>query len=813
MPTYKYLTPLELFEIRRKAGPKMTEGSNLRSADFDASIKVQELLSQQEEPEEFGLGDAAKTGLGKIVSGLDYVGSLARHGIREVAETAGLKENTEGLTAGEILRSTDEADAAVKNMRATVGIDPNAGGRVAGLFDTILMAATDPLSAVTFGTGAAAKTALGTIARTAGDDVAEAIARGGIRAGDEVLATRAPLVTREAVPAAARPTGADIVRYDSDFADNQVADWLGERGGVTVAGTPRTVRDILEEAADTGLAQGNLDDVVARQLSNLERRGRGGLGFAGLQTGIGAQVGSEAAGRAREALLPLTRLLSPTADVAAELGRPAAEAVDVAIHTGGNVRREQRRLLADQLEDPTELSGQVRLQAERAMATDLAELAGDRLVSMEARPGWVKLAEDQYVPKVVKDALDQSVRKPSGPLLGAVDKGISALKRYTTLGPLNAIPHVSRNMVSNKLFASLFGGVSDPRYYAEARNLRKALQTVSEDARLNGGLMLERELVDLGLEGMDVRRALAIHDQQLAGRGGSAFDDVDIDGRLSKESGRKEGLFGTRTAARVNQYDEELTRGAVFLKGLDEGLDPRLAARKSRHALLDYTDEGLSDFERNVMQRVMFFYKFPRRSIPTGVEFMARYPGLADAISEAGLGVAQGTRNEYNEKIGPYLDTPLEATVGGIAELFSDPLGGVNPLLKAAGAGLSGNEVEVGKALPPLGQLQRLFQRQAEGQGPFDREGGFSTGAPGPYGVGALLGFREGRDYGQERWTEDRDRRIVEDGEPSKTDQLIALADEAGVEDPYEMSDAQLVKALVAKRVPTQTIAQILRGE
>lgn len=794
-----FLDEYERLEVRRKAVRKALGQADLSSLlskgqeeQEEGRRRVQGLLAAPEE-EDRSFGRAAKSALGVGVSALDYLGSIARHGIREVAETTGLRENTVGLTAGEVLRGTEEADNTVKNMRATLGIDPNAGGRWAGALDTLGMALTDPLTYLTLGSGAAAKTALGTVARTVGDDVAGAITRGGVRAGDEVLEGRAASVVNDRTI----PIRDQLIRAGQDAAPEQVS-------RVSGAVTPRSVRELLAEAADTGLSRRNLDDVVDRQLRTLDRRGRGGVGIAGFQTGFLSKTGERAAGGAREALLPLTRLLSPTADVTAQLGRPAAEAVDVAIHTGGNVRREQRDLLADTISDTTERSVEVQRQAKIAMANDLAELGGDRLVRTEPSAGWVELDEGRFVPKVVKDALDQSVRKPPGQLLEAVDKGISILKRYTTLGPLNAVPHVSRNIVSNKLFAATFGGVTDPRYLVEARNLRKSLQAASPEARKNGGLMLEKELRDQGLDQMAIRRALATHDQQLAGRGGSAFDDVDVDGANVKggKQGR-EGLLGTRTAARVNQYDEELTRGAVFLKGLDEGLDPRLAARKSRHALLDYTDEGLTNFERNVMQRVMFFYKFPRRSIPAGVEFMARYPGLADALGDAGLGVAQGARNDYNEKIGTYLDSPLEATVGGIGDLIREPFGAVNPVLKAAVTGLSGEEVVLGDALPPLGQLQ-------------DDMEDVTTGNPlravfGEAGPKALLGFREGKDFAKDRWVEERDARVIEKGEPSKTDRLIAAAEKVGVKDPYDMKDSQLVKALKAKGMPVMSISALLK--
>lgn len=792
---YKYLSPDELFDVRRKAIRSTIGKKNLADLFGAASARTQageDALRAIDEDDEPSFGDRFKGALGGAIDVLSRPGRA----VLEVGRGTSLLKGKIG-GGGNALKvltgNADEIQGGEANLRSAMSIDPNAGGRPAGALDTIGSALVDPFSWVTLGTGGAAKAGLTAVARGAGDDVAQAIRQGGVRAGDEVLASRSALQTT--VPGLDPAARAAIGQADPRLA-SRLADAFPRRAE-EVAGA-RSVREVLEGAADTGLTNRNLDDVVSRQLRTLDRRGRGGIGFAGLQTGVGTGFGSGAA----QAFRPLHRLLSPTAAVGDEFGQVGRDAVDAAIHTGANVRRVAHKELADQFSETGALDDAVKDRVRKAMADDLDQLGGGRLVSGEAKDGWVKLAEDQYVPKVVKEALDQAIRKPPSDALRAFDSATSVLKRYTTLGPLNAIPHVSRNIISNKMFAGMFGGVTDPRLYEESWRLREGLKAAQKADDLSPAGVARALGVDEG--DMSVRRALAMHDQQLVGRGSAAVDDIGQEGRKP--------LPGTKWASQVNEFDEEMTRGAVFLKGLDEGLDPRLAAKKSRHAMLDYSDEGLTQFERERLQRVVFFYKFPRRAVPAGMEFMVRYPGAAGAISEAGFGVATGARNEYNEKIGPYLDTPLEATVGTLFELAADPTGMVNPVLREAASGLSGNGVDFAKALPPLGQAKRMFEAAGEDEAPWDREGGFSRGAPGPFGVGAFAGMREGKDYAKTRWEEDRDERIIERGEPSDLDKLIELAEAEGVVNPYKMSKGKLARALKEKGLTSADIGAILKG-
>lgn len=68
------------------------------------------------------------------------------------------------------------------NLRQAAGEDKNAGGRLAGLFDTIGTAAIDPVSYITAGNTALGKVGLKVVEEKLGKEVAETVAKRGIKA-------------------------------------------------------------------------------------------------------------------------------------------------------------------------------------------------------------------------------------------------------------------------------------------------------------------------------------------------------------------------------------------------------------------------------------------------------------------------------------------------------------------------------------------------------------------------------------------------------------------------------------------------------
>lgn len=116
-----------------------------------------------------------------------------------------LKKAGEGFVEG----LTDMKAENDVNLRETLNQDPNEGGRLAGLFDTVGMAALDPLSFVTAGTTAVGKVGLKIIGETLGDDAAKIVAKKGFGGLDEAQQAAARKALLESEHAAASKGGPD----------------------------------------------------------------------------------------------------------------------------------------------------------------------------------------------------------------------------------------------------------------------------------------------------------------------------------------------------------------------------------------------------------------------------------------------------------------------------------------------------------------------------------------------------------------------------------------------------------------------------
>lgn len=91
----------------------------------------------------------------------------------------------------------------------------------------------------------------------------------------------------------------------------------------------------------------------------------------------------------------------------------------------------------------------------------------------------------------------------------------------------------------------------------------------------------------------------------------------------SSLQGAYKGLHGTGTeAARQVEY---MNRASMYLYLKGKGWAPEAAAAEVRKLQVDYSD--LTSFEKNVMKRVVPFYAFTRKNIPTLIEKIIEHPG------------------------------------------------------------------------------------------------------------------------------------------------------------------------------------------
>lgn len=632
--------------------------------------------------------------------------------------------------------------------------------------------AADPLNALTLGSGSGAKALIGVVGREA-PEAALALRRG-IPAANEVLAERfAQGEAARVAEAAAQPFKPGL--------------WAPARD---VAEAP-TVESLLRANVNP-LAKRGVDETVARQLSVLEKRAPGGIGVGGYSTGIGQGFADDLLGGLRKTQVAkgIRPLFSTTADVLNDSDVYVAQAVDDAIHTGGNARRDFMRVANETADVPDDVYKQAKTAALDSSVDAVVERV-PRIVRTAPEVGFTEVRDGVFLPDSVARTLKKSNDLMPSEALKGLDAGLSWLKRYTTLGPLNAVPHVGRNIMSNHLFASMFGGVTNPKYFYESGKLRRAVGKVIEA----GEELTPENLVANGLSDTQAARALAMDGEAafegIKRRGESVYDDVGGEDQVRKD------LLGTRTASKVNGWHEELSRGAVMLKAMDDGLSPVAAARRARDAMLDYSNEGLTQTEQKYLQRIVFFYKFPRRAIPAGLRFMVETPGLAKSASRIGIGVSENARNEYGDPIGTYMDTPLESVVQNLNQIVTDPIGTTNPLIKYA---LDKDSRSFTDLVPIFGQAERKLDD------PKDAIYSAALGA---------VGARPGKDYATSRAKADFERskaeREARGQDLTPTDKLRALGATTVLGDKaYAMSAGKLAQELIDLGVSRRRIGLIL---
>lgn len=781
-------------------------------------------VEEATKPEKSGgiLGNLKKVGLGALnlldtgraalVSAGVEGGDLIRYGIG--------KDKQNNASLGDFISQTKRhigAGEVVENSQL-LGDNKWAKRAVGGVLDI----AADPLNAVTFGSGEVAKTGLAKAGQVLGDDVARQALREG---GTE-----------------------------------------GLRKALLEAGSDLSLEDVLTRGTREG--SGN----VERTLADMDRTGKGGFGIGGYRTGLGQSASDSVLGGLRNSEVgkAIRPLFNTTAKVADEFGQGAAsvtknvisdaaqakrlasreaasgviEGLDEASTAAFNATPQGQRLdfirdAADAAENTRQLARNpeivsdakgvydagIKAKINSAVVETLQEQAPE-LLSTVPGPGLVDLGNGFHVKQVVADALKGATSTPPGELLKGIDAATNVLKRYTTLGPLNAIPHVTRNIFSNMLFATMYGGVKGLKPWEEAGKYRSVLQDI-----LKAGETVDLDsLAARGLKGNAATRALDLHTQGLVGRGGAVFDEVGQEAekigeavagkpksklrQVARKVSGDEGVVGTRTASRVNEWHEELSRGAVFLQGLDDGLTPSMASRKSRDAMLDYSQEGLTKFERDVLQRTLFFYKFPRRAVPAGIKFSIEHPGAVNAASKSGIGIDRGERNQFGDPIGLSFDTPLESTFGTLRDFAKNPveaaIGMTNPVAQAA---LDKDKRGITDLLPPLGQGESRLGHLSEdrpnvGTALFAPGGGLLGPTPWP-------GGRVGVDYeakaAKEKDEEARTKLPVSVRSYSPTQRLQAAAEKAGIESPYGKTKKVLLKEMAEAGVSKDMLTSILR--
>jgi hypothetical protein len=90
--------------------------------------------------------------------------------------------------------------------------------------------------------------------------------------------------------------------------------------------------------------------------------------------------------------------------------------------------------------------------------------------------------------------------------------------------------------------------------------------------------------------------------------------------------------FATRAGRAAGRYVENGDRYAFFIHNLQEGLGFRKAAERTRHFLGDYRGMVMTPFERNVMSRAFWFYRWSRFNIPLQAEQLVFNPRMRNEM-------------------------------------------------------------------------------------------------------------------------------------------------------------------------------------
>jgi hypothetical protein len=361
----------------------------------------------------------------------------------------------------------------------------------------------------------------------------------------------------------------------------------------------------------------------------------------------------------------------------------------------------------------------------RASKVGARKLAG----VMKPPPGYVKVAPGRYLPEdLAEDVTNLQKADILDMSLKGYDKALNALRGTTLLNPVAMFPYMARNIYTAALVNSL-RGMDNPALYGRAARLHKAVAKAEQAAGGKGGREgLAKALRESGLNDADAKAAMALRTENIYQPGRGVYRDVyqPLD-PMAKER----AMLGTRLGTRLNKPAEEVPRGALFLKRLDEGMSPAKAAAEVRKYHFDYTAAGKTRFERNVMARAAFFYTFATRAPKAFIGAAIDNPRVVAAMQKMNVGLTDPDEtNRYGDPLGLFLETPLQnvsqlplelgEVTGDTANKLSNPLIQGIPGLLAAASGdpnSRGFAHAARKLLPPIDRIARDLSDATAGSG------------------------------------------------------------------------------------------------
>lgn len=252
--------------------------------------------------------------------------------------------------------------------------------------------------------------------------------------------------------------------------------------------------------------------------------------------------------------------------------------------------------------------------------------AGDKLHLRNAPPGW-KPVEGKRFGDITDDfAFHPDIADDLMGFIKIMDPDemstlLSLYDEYLHLWKVNALawyPGYHLRNVFGNILNNYAAGVKDPRVYNHA--LQATFNRSGGNIKLPNPVELPDGRVVSTLTYSDLRDLAARH----GARGQGQYGTLRAEDAINLQRTRPSDY-----AFMVQELQEDWTRMAHFLDRLLKGDSPVEAAQSVKKYLFDYSPHGLTEFERDVMSRIIPFYTWTRNNIPLQLEILFTKPGVA----------------------------------------------------------------------------------------------------------------------------------------------------------------------------------------
>lgn len=271
-----------------------------------------------------------------------------------------------------------------------------------------------------------------------------------------------------------------------------------------------------------------------------------------------------------------------------------------------------------------------------------------------------------------------------------------------------------RNLTGN-LWNMYLGGFKNPAKLLDAAEIQRGKELVVGGQKITRDLLETLGITQTGQFGADVPKIL----ETALGKGN-----------------KLNNLNPLKAGRAVGTVLEDNSKVAFFLDRMAKGDTIQQAAAQTRKYLFDYNQ--LTDFERNVMRRVVPFYTWMRKNVPLQLEQLVAQPGKFAVVSKAlkglnadlseediqfmpdyikeGLFAKTGQDEQGNPKITYSFGLPFEDIGrlwrGSAGRTFErEAIGSMSPFLKAPLEAATGKSFFYGKNLE---DLTNTFGKQAK---------------------------------------------------------------------------------------------------